>query len=128
MIEFDDGPEAYRPLNGQYPANAINWGSGVWFMSGPWGQFTTKSISFNGTQTTGTFTFISPKVLVALDAYNGGNTTTITLSCAGNTTKVQQLSPGGEQTIATGWSNPCTTVTVGSTNGWDTNFDNLAIH
>jgi predicted house-cleaning NTP pyrophosphatase (Maf/HAM1 superfamily) len=30
-------------------------------------------------------------------------------------------------TIATNWTTPCSVVTVGSTNGWDTNFDNLDI-
>jgi hypothetical protein len=27
----------------------------------------------------------------------------------------------------TGWSGACSSVTVTSSNGWDTNFDNLAL-
>jgi hypothetical protein len=30
-------------------------------------------------------------------------------------------------TITTGWTGACTTVTVATTNGWDTNFDNFVI-
>jgi hypothetical protein len=30
-------------------------------------------------------------------------------------------------TIVTGWTVPCTTVTLGSTNGWDTNFDDFVV-
>jgi hypothetical protein len=30
-------------------------------------------------------------------------------------------------TISTGWTGTCTSVTVGSTNGWDTNFDNFQL-
>ena len=30
-------------------------------------------------------------------------------------------------TIVTGWQSPCSVVTVGSSNGWDTNFDNLVV-
>jgi hypothetical protein len=30
-------------------------------------------------------------------------------------------------TIQTNWTAPCATVTVSSTNGWDTNFDNLVV-
>jgi hypothetical protein len=35
------------------------------------------------------------------------------------------LAPNGLQTITTNWTGTCTTVTIGSTNGWDTNFDDL---
>jgi hypothetical protein len=32
-----------------------------------------------------------------------------------------------QTTVVTNWTGTCTTVTLGSTNGWDTNFDNLVI-
>jgi hypothetical protein len=35
------------------------------------------------------------------------------------------VNAGQLRTIATGWTAPCSVVTVGSTNGWDTNFDTL---
>ena len=47
-ITFDDKSGQDQPLNGQYPAGVINWGTGGWYHSGPWGLFTTKSASFGG--------------------------------------------------------------------------------
>ena len=32
---------------------------------------------------------------------------------------------GQVATLPTGWAGACLTVTVGSTNGWGTNFDDL---
>jgi beta-glucanase (GH16 family) len=114
-------------LNGQYPTGVIDWGSNVWWVATPWGQFTTNSISFNRSGlTSGTFTFVNPKRLVSIKAYNGGTAaSTVTLSCAGNTTVTQAVSSGQLVTISTGWTVGCSTVTVGSSNGWDTNLDDV---
>ena len=126
-VTFDDRAGQNQPLNGEYPAGVIDWGSGQWYHSGPFGSFTTKSTSFvGGGATSGTFRFLSPRRLVRLDAYNGGaSSSTITLSCAGQrdasfTVAARQLS-----TVNTGWTGTCPSVTVTSSNGWDTNFDNL---
>jgi glucose/arabinose dehydrogenase len=126
-ITFDNAPGQDAPLNGQYPTGVVNWGTNEWYLSGPWGAFTTKSMSFNGAgNTSGVFTFISPKKLVSLDAYNGGTSnSTVTLSCAGNPNKVVSVPFGVITKISTGWTAQCTTVTLASTNGWDTNFDNI---
>src|SRR5207249_2540030 len=58
-ITFDDLSPADRVLSGQYPTGVINWGSGTnWYLSGPWGLFTTQSISFNGgSLTSASFSF-----------------------------------------------------------------------
>jgi hypothetical protein len=32
-----------------------------------------------------------------------------------------------QRTISTGWAQACTTITVSSTNGWNTNFNNLVV-
>jgi hypothetical protein len=82
-ITFDDLSNPNRPLTGQYPNGVIDWGGGAWYLSGPWGRFTTNSVSFNGaTLQAASFSFISPRRLVQLDAYNGGTgPSTITLSC-----------------------------------------------
>jgi hypothetical protein len=116
------------PFNGQYPTGVINWGTNVWWLSSPWGGFTTNSISFNGGgMTSGAFTFMTPKWLVSLKAFNGGTVaSTITLSCAGNATKTVSVPVNQLTTITTDWTASCTTVTIGSTNGWDTNFDDLS--
>jgi len=129
LVTFDDLTGVNAPLNGQYPTGVINWGTGIWLLSGPWGQFTTNSISFNGAGiTSAAFSFLVTRQLIQLDAYNGGTVaSTITLSCAGQPNKLATLAVGQMATIATGWTGACMTVTISSTNGWDTNFDNFVI-
>lgn len=128
-ITFDDRVGQDQVLSGQYPAGVIDWGTSSWWHSAPWGKFTTKSISFNGAGvTTGSFSFVSSRRLAQLDAYNGGTgATTVTVSCTGKPSKQVTLAAGQLSTITTGWTGTCTTVTITSTNGWDTNFDNLVI-
>jgi hypothetical protein len=128
-ITFDDLVNPNRPMNAAYPTGLINWGLNVWWVSGPWGQFTTNSVSFNLASTTSaSFSFLSPRRLVRLTAYNGGTvSTTLSLSCAGQATRTTTLAAGQLATIDTNWTATCTTVTVGSTNGWDTNLDNMVI-
>jgi hypothetical protein len=124
---FDDRAGQNQALNGQYPAGVIDWGSNQWFHAAPWGQFTTKSVSFNAAaRTSASFTFLTPRKLVSLRAYNGGGSpSTVTLSCAGQATKTVTVPAGQLVTIQTGWAGTCGTVTVGSSNGWDTNLDDL---
>jgi hypothetical protein len=124
-VTFDDLSSPNRPLSGQYAG--INWGSGSWYLSSPWGRLTTNSVSYpNGTPTSATFAFVAPQILQSVDAFNGGTTSsTVTLSCSGNPTVTQAVAGGQLLTIATGWSLTCTTVTLGSSNGWDTNVDNV---
>jgi hypothetical protein len=126
-ITFNDKSGQDQALNGQYPTGVVNWGSGVWYHSGPWGLMTTKSASFTGAaQTSASFTFLTPRRLISLEAFNGGGgATTVTLSCAGQPNKVTSVGAGQLVTIATGWTAACTTVTLQSTNGWNTNFDNF---
>jgi glucose/arabinose dehydrogenase/endonuclease YncB( thermonuclease family) len=126
VVTFDDKAGQNQPLNGQYPSNVIDWGTGKWYHSGPWGPLTTKSISFeDGGITSATFNFVAPRKLVSVQVYNGGGATTVSLSCAGQTTKTQAIAAGVVTTVETNWTGTCTTVTLASTNGWDTNFDNL---
>lgn len=128
-VTFDDRAGENQPLSGQYPTGLIDWGTGLWWHSGPFGQFTTKSLSFgSGSATSATFTFVAPRRLVQLVAYNGGGgATTVSVSCAGQPTRQVAVAAGQVATIATGWVGTCTTVTIGGTNGWDTNFDNLVV-
>jgi len=126
-VTFDDLGPGGTNLVGQYPSGVINWGTTTWYLSGPYGQFTTPNISFaNPGVTTGTFTFVQPRRLISIRAFNGGGgSSTVTLACAGNTTKSQNVGANTAPTITTNWTTPCTTVTVTSSNGWDTNFDTL---
>src|SRR5262249_15600738 len=126
-ITFDDLSNPNRVLSGQYPSGVVDWGTSRWYLSGPWQLFTTNSIGFNGPgPTSASFTFLAPERLLQLDAYNGGTvTSTITISCSGQPTNTTLLAIRTQTTITTGWTGTCTTVTLGSSNGWDTNFDNL---
>ncbi|HEY3058292.1 MAG TPA: S8 family serine peptidase, partial [Chloroflexota bacterium] len=128
-ITFDDLTSPNRVLNGQYPSGVIDWGSNAWYLSSPWRQFTTNSIGFNGpVPTSGSFTFVSPRRLVQLDAFNGGSgASTVTLSCAGQPTVSVVLAANELRTLSTGWSSACTSVTITSSNGWNTNFDSLEL-
>lgn len=128
-INFDGLNGANLPLNGQYPTGVIDWGANSWLLSGPWGLFTTKSIGFNGAAfTNASFTLITPRRLISLQAFNGGTvSSTLTLTCAGQP-NVQAVAPVGQiVTVTTNWTNTCTSVNIASTNGWNTNFDNLVV-
>jgi hypothetical protein len=128
-LTFDDLTNPNRPISGEYPASVVDWGSNNWWLARPYGKFTSQSISFNGAgPTTESVRFIAPRRLVRLDAFNGGTaSSTVTLSCQGLPTVRQTLAVGQLMTIQTGWTAACSSITVGSTNGWNTNFDNLVI-
>jgi hypothetical protein len=110
--------------------NVIDWGaSNTWLLSGPWRKFTTKSLTYNGQGiTSAAFTFVTPQQLVGLTAYNGSTPrTTVTISCPGQPT-LQVIVPANTiRRITTGWTGTCTTVTLTSSNGWDTNYDDFVI-
>ena len=131
VVAFDDLAITNGVLTGQYPAGLIDWGGGgTWYSSGPWGLFTTHSVSFaSDRQTSATFTLLSLHTgLVGLQAYNGGsNTTIVTISCSGQPDVSAVVPANHVATIDTGWANACATVTLTTTNGWYTNFDNLRI-
>ena len=60
--------------------------------------------------------------MVQVDAYNGGSAgSTVTLSCAGQPTRSFSVAAGQRQVLSTAWTGTCTSVTVTSSNGWDTN-------
>jgi len=149
-VAFDDLTNPNRVLNGVYPSGVLDWGSNRWYLSGPWGLFRSNSVGFNGGgltsaplevasswrsvgfngagPTSAVFTFVGARTLASVDAYNGGGSaSTITLSCTGQATVTRSLAARQTLTIATGWTGTCTAVTVGSSNGWDTNFDNFVL-
>ncbi|MGH2355183.1 MAG: hypothetical protein ACRDJN_26530 [Chloroflexota bacterium] len=132
VVTFDDATGQDRQFGGEYPAGLINWGTNRWWLASPQGAFTTKSISFNGNKrpviTSNTLSFVTARRLFAVTAYNVGTaTTTVTLRCAGQPDVQQALAPAQVAVIDTGWTAPCAEVLFASTNGWDTNFDNLLL-
>jgi hypothetical protein len=128
-VNFDDLSNPNRPFSGAYPSGLIDWGTNAWYLSGPFGAFRTNSVGFNGAgPTLATFRFLGSQRLVQLDAYNGGSVqSTVTLGCSGQTPASATLQPGQLVTLRTNWTAACATVNVGSSNGWDTNFDNLIV-
>jgi hypothetical protein len=128
-LSFDDLSATDQAFSGQYPPNVIDWGTGAWWLASPYAQFTSNSFSFNGDgPTSATFTFVSPRGLVQLDADNGGKAdSSVSLSCDGQPPVEVSLPAGQITTIKTGWTDACSTVTVTSANGWYTNFDNIQI-
>jgi glucose/arabinose dehydrogenase len=127
-VSFDDRTGENQPLNGQYPAGVIDWGTGYWYHAGPVGGLGTKSIRFNAAwQTNVAFTFVAPRRLISLQAYNGGDTdATITLTCGAQPARRVDLGAGQRGTIDSLWTGSCSRVTIHSSNGWQTYFDNLA--
>jgi hypothetical protein len=110
-----------------YPAGVITWSPGAWITSSPWGALTTINLSFaNASVSSGTLTFTQPSVFVSMRAYNGGTTSsTITLTCQGNSTQQFTVAAGVTSTLSPTWPSPCGTVGIQSSNGWHTNFDDL---
>jgi hypothetical protein len=125
-VTFDDRPGQEQPLNGHYPANVIDWGSGQWHHAAPFAGFRSKSVSFTRGLTSASFKLVNPRHLARIDAMNGGSRpSTVSVSCANESTRSITLAAGQSATISTGWQTPCESVTIASSNGWDTNFDNL---
>ena len=126
VIDFNSAT-AGAPLNGQYPSGIANWGTGTWYVSPAWGQFTTNSISYsNATIRSGVVSFLSPVRLVSIEAYNGGSARSdITISCPGSNIGTFVNAGSFLKINATNWGSPCSTITITSSNGWETNFDNL---
>jgi hypothetical protein len=108
----------------------IDWGSGNWLLSGPWQLFTTNSVSFNGAgPTSAPVSFVTPRFLISVRAYNGGGVpSTVTLSCDGNPSAQTVVPAGQVVTIPTNWTKSCTNAVIGSSNGWNTNFDDWVVH
>ena len=104
-LTFDDLTRPNRTLRGEYPHGVLDWGTADWYLSGPFGEFSTLSIGFNGPgPTSAPITFLVPRRLVRLDAFNGGRVaSTVTVTCQGLPTVSQTLAPRQLATIDTGW-------------------------
>ena len=124
VVSFDDQPGQDRVLSGSYAG--IDWGSNLWYLSAPWGLFTSKSISFNGSAAKSASFALSPaRRLISFDVYSPG-TSTVSAACAGQPT-VQITLTNQVKTLVTNWTGSCSSITLSSSNGWDTNFDNLVL-
>ncbi|HUQ85083.1 MAG TPA: endo alpha-1,4 polygalactosaminidase [Candidatus Limnocylindrales bacterium] len=126
-LTFDD-QRANQTLS-QYPLGLIDWGGQNWITNGPSGTFKTNNLQFATRLKSASFTFITPRRLISLDAYNygGGSTGKVTISCAGQVTKSITVAPSNTRTLISNWTANCSPVTVTSTLSWDMLFDNLVI-
>jgi hypothetical protein len=89
----------------------------------------TKSARFAASwQSNVTFTVLGPRRLLSLQAYNGGSAdATLRVTCSGQPTRQLTLGAGQRVTLETGWSQPCSRVTLFSSNGWLSYFDNIVL-
>jgi hypothetical protein len=128
-VSFDDLPNPNRALTGQYPDGLIDWTDGAWLLSGPFDHFSGNSVSFSRAGPTSAAIALAEGVmLLQLDADNGGSSpSTVTSSCEGQPDATLLLNSHQASTLATGWSAPCTAITISSSNGWDTNFRNFIL-
>jgi hypothetical protein len=115
-------------LSGPDPSGSVDWGRGIWRV----GQSDTGGLGFrleeNGANA-GAFTLVNPSFLVSLRARNnsGSLPAVVGLSCDGRETKRVTILAGETGTIETSWKQPCSTVTVESSGGTNTLFDNVVI-
>jgi len=127
IITFNDLAGG-QPLTGWYPSGLINWGSSGWKLSGPYQLLTTNNVTFDGRLKTATVKFATPKQLISLRVYNGGDHKTIvSLTCPEQPKRTLELRSGMVGTMDVGWTGRCSSLTISSTNGSDTHFDDLVL-
>ncbi len=124
-VTFDDTPTAIPFTSTTY--GGIDWSGGIWELDPAIPTNSTQNISFDSPSITSTtFTFNNPQVLISMGLYSNQNQTAlITLSCSGNPIVSKSVASNTSTTLTTGWTTPCTTVTVTSSNSWNTSFDNI---
>ena len=83
------------------------------------GRVPHQSIGFNGGgPTSGSFTFLSPRRLIQVDAFNGGTAaSSLSISCSGQPTRQATLAARQTTTLLTSWTGQCARVTFTSSNG-----------
>jgi hypothetical protein len=128
-VSFDD-PHlgAGTPLQGEYPASLIEWAPGFWQISAPAGAFGTFHLVAVGEPVPASFRFLSPQVLVGIDAFNPGpEEAEVSMQCRDGPAYRASLPVGRAKRLRTGWHQPCSEVGVTLRGGpGPVRFDNLA--
>ncbi len=120
VVNFDSPACPIRSLSGTF--GGINWSGGSWDCERA-NLGTGISVSWNRQITSGSFSFVSPSVLVSILGA-GGQATTITISTdAGE--KITKSLPAGMTLVTTGFTKPATKVTVTNSAGWWLQLDNI---
>jgi len=127
IITFNDLPNPDRALDGQYPVGVADWGTNKWHLLPPWWNSPTNIIVFaNEGVISATFDFLTPAILQSVRVANEGtDASTVSLACAGNQTVNQVIPPNQTAVVVSNWTVACTTISLGSSNGWFTNFDDI---
>jgi hypothetical protein len=125
-VNFDNPTPPGSPgsaLSGTF--QGIDFGTSQWTWDGAYASNPTNHIFFNsGSGTSRTFSFATARTLDSVTVYSV-TTGTLTLSDNRGQTVTRTVNPGSLITVATGWSQTSTTVTVNFTAGWDLGLDNI---
>jgi len=127
-IAFDDLPTA--ALSGRYPGFLIDWGADQWRVWPPTGRLDSNSLKFaNSGMTSANFSFVSPKRLASVRAYNQATIAgVLTINCPGQGPRQYTLSADQLVTLDLGWSGTCSGITVTSSVGWLMKLDDLMVY
>ncbi|RKG71770.1 DUF4082 domain-containing protein [Corallococcus sp. CA054B] len=126
LVTFDGFDGADEAITG--PRGPFYFVQDKWYLGSPWGGFSTKSISFNGGGVNqGQLNLYGARTIVGLDAFTWDTGATLTLSCFNQPTRTFNLTAGQVTHVVTNWQGSCSSVTFATSNGWDTNFDNIEL-
>ncbi|WP_244237953.1 DUF4082 domain-containing protein [Corallococcus terminator] len=126
VVTFDTFDAADGPITGIH--GPFYFVYNYWYLASPWGGFTTKSISFNGAgMYQGELSIHGTRTVVGLDAFTWDAGATLTVSCFNQPTRTFTLTQGQVTHVVTNWQGTCPYVTLATSNGWDTNFDNIEL-
>ncbi|RKH54057.1 DUF4082 domain-containing protein [Corallococcus sp. AB049A] len=126
LVTFEDVPGQDETLNGSH--GPVQYGLNRWYIASPWGGFDTRSISFNGGGLTqANLGIVGQRRILGLDAFTWDSGATVTLKCIDLPILTFPLTAGEVTHLVPTWTEPCALLTVITSNGWDTNFDNLAL-
>jgi len=129
LVTFDDPHLAAGTLlNGGYPSSQIDWGSGVWKIAPPGGQFATFHVVLAGPSArTAKLKFSSPRIFVGIDVCNdGAEDAAITIRSPEQQEQTVTLHAGELRRIRTARIKPSLTVEFEFHNPGRLRFDNLA--
>ena len=115
-------------LEGAYPSGVMDWTKGQWKIGVPEGKFGTFNlIPADPTQERLEFAFHAPRILVGIDAYNGGSSdATVILRSENGLAVASTIRPGQLRRIRTGWNDAASHTILELKNGAALRFDNLA--
>ncbi|WP_227028034.1 DUF4082 domain-containing protein [Corallococcus soli] len=126
VVTFDAFDGADAPITGIH--GPFYFVHNKWYLGSPWGGFTTQSVSFNGGGVNqGELSIYGQRTVVGLDAFTWDAGATLTVSCFNQPTRTFPLTQGQVTHVVTNWQGTCSSVTLATSNGWDTNFDNIEL-